>query len=247
MRSADLAFRFAAAMLIVGAAGCSTVMEPIKAVRDAILPSTSAPAPAVATNAGTPRAAPAAAASAPAAVAISTAAPADVPVSAESQRAFDDASRALRAGQNADAERGFRNLSLAHPELGGPHANLGLIYRQAGKLPEAAAELETAVRLSPRQPVYWNQLGVTYRLLGHFKKARDAYDKAIALDPNYAASTLNLGILYDLYLGDGQRALELYSRYLLLSPSGDATVTKWVADLKNRKPAPITVSRKEKE
>ena len=67
------------------------------------------------------------------------------------------------------------------------------------------------------------------------------------LDPGYAASTLNLGILYDLYLGDGQRALELYGRYLLLSPSGDATVTKWVADLKNRKPAPITVSRKEKE
>ena len=248
MRSADLAFRCAAAMLVIGAAGCTTVMEPIKAARDAVMPSASASAPAVATNAALPRAAPtAAAASAPAAVAVSTAAPADVPVSVESQRAFDDASRALRAGQNADAERGFRNLSLAHPELGGPHANLGLIYRQAGKLPEAAAELETAVRLSPRQPVYWNQLGVTYRLLGQFRQARDAYDKAIALDPDYAASTLNLGILYDLYLGDGQRALELYSRYLLLSPSGDATVTKWVADLKNRKPAPITVSRKEKE
>ena len=45
---------------------------------------------------------------------------------------------------------------------------------------------------------------------------------------------------------DGARALELYGRYLLLQPSGDATVTKWVADLKNRKPAPITVSRQEK-
>ena len=250
MRSADLGFRFIGAIVVVGAAGCSTVMEPIKAVRDAIMPSASASAPAlgVTTATGAPRATPAAAAaSPPALVSVSTAAPADVPVSLESQRAFDDASRALRAGQNGDAERGFRNLSLAHPELGGPHANLGLIYRQAGKLTEAAAELETAVRLSPRQPVYWNQLGVTYRLLGQFKKARDAYDKAIALDPNYAASTLNLGILYDLYLGDGQRALELYGRYLLLSPNGDATVTKWVADLKNRKPAPITVSRKEKE
>ena len=246
MRFADLASRLAAAVLLAGAAGCTTVMEPIKAVRDAIMPTASASVPAAA-PAGSARApAPTAAASAPA-VAVSTAAPADVPVSAESQRAFDDAARALRAGQNAEAERGFRNLSLAHPELGGPHANLGLIYRNTGKLPEAAAELEAAVRLSPRQPVYWNQLGVTYRLQGKFRQAREAYDKAIALDPNYAASTLNLGILYDLYLGDGQRALELYSRYLLLSPSGDATVTKWVADLKNRKPAPITVSRKEKE
>jgi hypothetical protein len=31
-----------------------------------------------------------------------------------------------------------------------------------------------------------------------------------------------------------------------LSPNADPTVTKWVADLKNRKPAPITVSRQEK-
>jgi Flp pilus assembly protein TadD len=246
MRSAELAPRLVAAALLLGAAGCTTVMEPIKAVRDAIMPTASASAPAAAATAS--GRAPAAA-TAPTAVtaAVSTAAPADVPVSAESQRAFDDAARALRAGQSADAERGFRSLAQAHPELGGPHANLGLIYRQAGKLPEARTELETAVRLSPRQPVYWNQLGVTYRQLGQFAKAREAYDKAIALDPDYAASTLNLGILYDLYLGDGQRALELYSRYLLLSPSGDATVTKWVADLKNRKPAPITVSRKEKE
>lgn len=248
MRSADLASRVAvAAALVLGGAGCTTVMEPIKAVRDAILPSASAAAPAATATAATARSAPAAAPAAGVSTAVSTAAPADVPVSAESQRAFDEAGRALRAGRSADAERGFRNLSLAHPELGGPHANLGLIYRQAGKLPEAVAELETAVRLSPRQPVYWNQLGVTYRQQGQFAKAREAYEKAIALDPGYAASTLNLGILYDLYLGDGQRALDLYGRYLLLSPSGDATVTKWVADLKNRKPAPITVSRKEKE
>ena len=246
MRSAELASRVAvAAALVLGGAGCTTVMEPIKAVRDAILPSASVTAQAAPATAATARNAPAAAPAV--STAVSTAAPADVPVSAESQRAFDEAGRALRAGRSADAERGFRSLAQAHPELGGPHANLGLIYRQAGKLPEAVAELETAVRLSPKQPVYWNQLGVTYRQQGQFAKSREAYEKAIALDPGYAASTLNLGILYDLYLGDGQRALELYGRYLLLSPSGDATVTKWVADLKNRKPAPITVSRKEKE
>ena len=243
MRSAELALRgVVAAAWMLGTAGCTTVMEPIKAVRDAILPSASTTTPAAAATFAAVSAAPAAALAA-----VSTAAPADVPVSAESQRAFDEAGRALRAGRSADAERGFRSLAQAHPELGGPHANLGLIYRQAGKLAEATGELETAVRLSPKQPVYWNQLGVTYRQQGQFAKAREAYERAIGLDPGYAASTLNLGILYDLYLGDGPRALELYGRYLLLSPSGDATVTKWVADLKNRKPAPITVSRKEKE
>ena len=163
------------------------------------------------------------------------------------QRAYDDARKALRAGRNEEAERGFRALTQSNPELGGPHANLALIYRQAGKLPEAVAELEKAVAANPRQPIYFNQLGITYRQHGQFTKAREAYEKAIALDANYAAAHLNLAILHDLYLWDGKRALELYDRYLALSPGGDATVTKWVADLKNRKQPAITVSKREEE
>ena len=247
MRSAELVARLAAAVLLAALGGCATVMEPMKAMREAISPS-AAPATAPAATTGTaPKGAAGTTPSAAPVAPVVTAAPADVAVSAESQRAFDDAARALRAGQSADAERRFRSLAQAHPELPGPHANLGVIQRQAGKLPEAVSELETAVRLSPRQPVYLNQLGVTYRQAGQFAKAREAYEKAIALDPSYGAAVLNLGILHDLYLNDGARALDLYGRYLLLQPSGDATVTKWVADLKNRKPAPITVSRKEKE
>jgi tetratricopeptide (TPR) repeat protein len=88
-----------------------------------------------------------------------------------------------------------------------------------------------------RRAMTLNQLGITYRQQGQFAKAREAYEKAIALDPAYATPLLNLGILHDLYLGDGKRALELYGQYLALSPSGDAAVSKWVADLKNRKPA----------
>ena len=158
------------------------------------------------------------------------------PVDPAVQSAFDDAKRALAAGQVEQAERGFRALTRSHPDLGGPHADLGLIYRQSGKLPEAAAALEAAVRASPQQPVYLNQLGLTYRQLGRFDKAREAYEQALQLDPDYAAATLNLGILNDLYLGDSRRALELYERYLALSPQGDPTVSKWVVDLNNRKP-----------
>ena len=47
---------------------------------------------------------------------------------------------------------------------------------------------------------------------------------------------LNLGVLEDLYLAEPTKALELYTRYLALTPGGDPVVTKWVADVKNRKP-----------
>jgi tetratricopeptide (TPR) repeat protein len=184
---------------------------------------------------------------APAVVAAPAKAEAEVPVAPAAQRAFDEALRALRAGRVDDAERSLRALAQAYPELGGPHANLGLIYRQAGKLPEAIAALEKAIQASPQQPVYFNQLGVAYRQFGQFTKAREAYERAIALDANYAAPYLNLGILHDLYLQERRRALELYDRYLALSPGGDATVTKWVADLKNRKGDPVMLSKREQE
>ena len=227
MRFAEIVWRICVPVVLATlAAGCASTSDPLKAVQEAIAPATNAlaTAPAAALAAVQPEA----------------------PVSPAAQRSFDDANRAMKAGRTDDAERGFKALVQSSPALGGPHANLGVIYRNAGKLNESAAELEQAVRLSPRQPLYLNQLGVTYRQQGQFEKARDAYDKAIALDANYAAAILNLGILYDLYLGDAKRALELYDRYLALSPSGDAVVTKWVAELKNRKPAATTLTRKEK-
>ncbi len=81
----------------------------------------------------------------------------------------------------------------------------------------------------------FNQQGIAHRQAGRFLQARQAYEQAIAMDANDANATLNLGILQDLYLGQRQEALALYERYLTLTPSGDSMVSKWVADLKNRK------------
>ena len=58
---------------------------------------------------------------------------------------------------------------------------------------------------------------------------------ALELDPNYAAALLNLAILNDLYLRDNAQALALYERYQVASAGKDPNVTKWIADLKNRK------------
>jgi len=171
--------------------------------------------------------------------AVAAVTPAEAPVNSQAQAAFDAARAHLRAGRTAEAERGFRDVIAKHPELGGAHANLGLILRNAGKHDESIAALEEAVKASPKQPVFHNQLGVSYRHKGEFQKARNAYEQAIELDANYADAHLNLGVLLDLYVGDAALALVHYERYLALSPAGDPAVGKWVADLKNRKPASV--------
>ena len=218
MRSADrLLIVTALAML----AGCTTIADTALSLKAAVTPSASAASAA----APAPAAAPAMAPPPP-----KVEAP---PVNPNAQRAFDE------------AERGFAALAQSNPELGGPHANLGLIYRNAGKNAEAVAALERAVQASPGQAVYFNQLGLAYRSSGQFGKARGAYERAIELDGAYAAPVLNLGILHDLYLNDPPRAMELYARYLTLAPGQEATVNKWMAELKNRKPGGAAPAKKE--
>jgi tetratricopeptide (TPR) repeat protein len=170
---------------------------------------------------------------------------AEAPLSPTVLREFEYARRAMIAGRLDEAERGFLALTKSNPELGGTHANLGIIYRQKQKLDESVAALERAVKANPKQAVYFNQLGIAYRMVGQFAKAREAYEKAIALDPNYALAHLNLGILFDVYLWDSKRALELYDRYLSLSPGGDDKVKKWASDLRNRNQPRSLAARKE--
>lgn len=236
MRFAELTRRGATMALALALVGCASADKPVEALKLAVYKVVPVG-----------QFASAAAESAPAPVTATPERTAAEPVAPAVQRAYDDALRALRDGRAAQAEQGFRALADSHPELGGPHANLGLLLRQAGRLDESAAALEQAVKANPQQPIYFNQLGITYRMQGRFAQARQAYEQAIALDSNYAAPQLNLGILHDLYLGDGARALALYDRYLSLSPGGDATVSKWVADLRNRKATPVALNQKEKE
>jgi tetratricopeptide (TPR) repeat protein len=208
-RGGVLAALLAAASLAGCASVADAVKKPVEAVQQAISAAPAAPA------ASTPSA------SAPAR-AVASAVPAQAPVGADTQRAFEAAKASLRAGRTADAERAFRDLSARHPELGGAHANLGLILRNAGKHDESVAAMEKAVKASPSQAVFHNQLGLSLRHAGKFAKAREAYEAALALDPGYADAHLNLGVLLDLYLAEPALALVHYERYLALVPGGDA-------------------------
>lgn len=222
MRSAE---RLLALLCVVALSGCASVdlREMVGMAPVAVANPQDAKPEAAKTNGAKPAEAPKPVADVPA------------PVAPNVQRAYDDARRLLAAGRSAEAERAFKTLAQAHPELGGPQANLGLIHRQAGRPAEAVAALEKAVEASPKQPVFFNQLGVAYREQGQFAKARAAYEEALELEPNYAAAVLNLGILHDLYLAEPTQALALYDRYQTLTGGKDAQVGKWVADLKNRK------------
>lgn len=156
------------------------------------------------------------------------------PVNPALQQAYDQALAHLKAGRDKEAEQALRALAQRAPELSGPHANLGMLYRRGGRTKEAIEALNRAIRLNPRRAAYYNELGILYRQEGKFEDAKQQYLKAIDADAEYALAHHNIAILYDLYLQDPKKALPHYQRYQQLLPKEDGMVSKWIIDLERR-------------
>ena len=157
----------------------------------------------------------------------------DEPVSPAAKKQYQNALTLMRDNRLADAEQALKTMSRTYPDLSGPYGNLGIIYFRTNRVKQAIDALNQAIRLNPR-PVYFNELGIIFRNQGEFEKARESYSEALAVDQNYAPAQLNIGILYDLYLGEPNKALEHYRRYQSLLPKADDDVSKWIFDLERQ-------------
>ncbi len=89
---------------------------------------------------------------------------------------------------------------------------LGLSYRDKGLLPQAAAAIETSLKIRPSIPDVVNHLGKVYALMGEKTRAAELFHTAVGLRPNYADAHFNLAEAIE----DTQprRALTAYENYL---------------------------------
>ncbi len=111
-------------------------------------------------------------------------------------------------------------LILVLSGCGGPSEsekryNAGLDFQEQGRLVEAIAEYDEAIRLDPQHVDAFNDRGVAYNDLGRFQRAIQDYDEAIRLNPEIALAHANRAIAYT-HLGkdaeadqDVDRAVEL--------------------------------------
>ena len=203
--------------------------EMLSASVDAIVPPAPPPPvdPALATPAD-PTAAPVQNAATPAA------APAfDIPK--PPARATSDYGRALALMRSdpTQAMLEFQVMTQSYPELPGPYANLGILYRNANQLAEAEAALAKATERAAWDAQTWTEYGVTLRHAGKFQEARAAYEKALQVNPSYAPAHRNLGVLLDLFLDDPVSAQAEFETYKTLTGE-DKPVSGWIAELRAR-------------
>ena len=164
--------------------------------------------------------------------AVSEAAPASVPTAGQAQ--FDEAMRALRAGEMDQASLTFQELALRYPTLVSPLINLGLMEQKQNRHESAVSYFVRALERAPDSPVVYTNLGVSYRNLGKLKDAETVYLAAIAADSNYPQAHFNLAILQDVYLQNPEKAIHEYETYQSLLTVPDTKVTAWIKDIKGR-------------
>lgn len=164
----------------------------------------------------------------------SAAAAPPVDVDASTLAVYKKAIAAMQSGQTDSAISQFTAITKSHPNLAGPFINLGIIYIRREHYEDAEKNLLQATTIKPDDAVAQTHLGIAYRNLGKFDKAKAAYETALKVNPRYPFAHLNAGILYDIYLGDLNRALNHYQQYQSLTNNQDKTVDKWIIDLERR-------------
>jgi len=70
--------------------------------------------------------------------------------------------------------------------------NLGVDFKQAGKLDEALVQYGEALKIRPDYASAYNNIGDTYLALGELPQAREYLEHALQLDPDYAEAHNNL-------------------------------------------------------
>ena len=90
---------------------------------------------------------------------------------------------------------GIRGIAATRPDDYSQHMNLGVLYADRGRLQEAVAEYDTAIRLRPDFAPPLVNASVAYSQLGEDGKAEAALRRALQIDPRNSAANLNLGLL----------------------------------------------------
>jgi tetratricopeptide (TPR) repeat protein len=112
--------------------------------------------------------------------------------------------------------------------------NLAIVYLHDERRDEAREALERALAADPGHAAANTELGILLREDGKFGDAEAAYRRALATDPEYALAHYNLGVLLDVYLRRTAEALEQYEAYQASLAEPNATVARWIVDLRRR-------------
>jgi protein O-mannosyl-transferase len=123
--------------------------------------------------------------------------------------------------QYRDAETLYHETLARNPECWMAHNNLGALYAKLGRVADAIAEYEAALRIEPSIAEAETGLGNTLRQLpGREAEALDHLKKAERIAPNFAPAHYNLGVALAAIPGHAPEAVREYEAAIRAGSDG---------------------------
>jgi cytochrome c-type biogenesis protein CcmH/NrfG len=137
-----------------------------------------------------------------------------------------------------DKVQALRTIAEQNPKDAEPRVQLGNLYFDAERYPEAISWYEAAFALAPGDPNVSTDLGVAYYYTNQPDRAIAQFEKSLAADPKHTKTLLNLGIVKAFGKQDLDGAAQAWQQVVALapnSPEGQAA-NKALEGLRNAHP-----------
>lgn len=122
-----------------------------------------------------------------------------------------------QSGNLNPAEEIYRKILAADPEHADALHLLGVVLYQKEDYEAAVEKISEAVRINPRNTIYYSNLGSAYKCLGKNGAAADSYRKALEIRPDYADAWYNLAVTLK-SLGRPEESADCYQKAIALKP-----------------------------
>ncbi len=127
------------------------------------------------------------------------------------------ASEAHRSGKRKQAERLYRKLVSARPDMGSAWNGLGTLLFENGNLEQAEYALKRAVGATQPYPRALYNLALIYHQQGLVKKAFKCLEQLLEKEPGFAQAWNFMGVIYK-EQGEFEKAFECFEKALELLP-----------------------------
>ena len=112
----------------------------------------------------------------------------------------------------------LRTSAEQNPGDSASRVQLGNMYFDAGRFPEAARWYEDALRIDPRDADVSTDLGIAYYYTNEPDRALAQFDRSLAIDPKHSKTLLNVGVVRAFGKQDLEGAAKAWQRVLEVAP-----------------------------
>ena len=105
-----------------------------------------------------------------------------------------------------------------NPGNAGAHAQLGNVYFDAQRFPDAIGAYEQALKINPNDPDVSTDLGVSYFYTNRPDDALAQFDRSLKIDPKHTKTLLNKGIVLAFGKEDLRAAADEWKKVVEIAP-----------------------------